>query len=110
MPGTGEPPSQPPAPITGRDAGLAQVRGLVQPAPQASHVLLVTGDAGMGKTTLLADAADRARSAGMQVLPVTGRESESNLAYAGLHHLARPMLSGVAGLPERQAQALLGAL
>jgi DNA-binding CsgD family transcriptional regulator/tetratricopeptide (TPR) repeat protein len=110
MPGTGELPSQPPAPITGRDAGLTQVRGLVQPAPQAGHVLLVTGDAGMGKTTLLADAADRARSAGMRVLPVTGRESESNLAYAGLHQLARPMLSGVAGLPGRQAQALLGAL
>jgi DNA-binding CsgD family transcriptional regulator len=71
--------------------------------------VLVTGEAGMGKTVLLADAADRARSAGMRVLSVTGRESESRLAFAGLHQLLRPVLSIVSGLPGRQAQALLGA-
>ena len=46
----------------------------------------------------------------MRVLSVTGRESESKLAFAGLHQLLRPVLSGAAGLPGRQAQALLGAL
>ena len=51
----------------------------------------------MGKTVLLADAAGRARSAGMRVLPVTGRESESRLAFAGLHQLLRPALSAAAG-------------
>ena len=50
----------------------------------------------MGKTVLLADAAGRARSAGVRVLPVTGRESESRLAFAGLHQLLRPVLSGAA--------------
>ncbi len=74
MPGPGELPPQQPVPITGRDAGLARLRGLVDPAPQASQVLLVIGEAGMGKTVLLADAAERARSAGMRVLAVTGRE------------------------------------
>jgi tetratricopeptide (TPR) repeat protein len=82
----------------------------VDPVPQASQVLLVTGEAGMGKTVLLADAAGRARSAGMRVLSVTGRESESNLAFAGLHQLLRPVLSSALSLPGRQAQALLGAL
>jgi DNA-binding CsgD family transcriptional regulator len=82
----------------------------VDPVPQASQVLVVTGEAGIGKTALLADAADRARLAGMRVLSVTGRESESKLAFAGLHQLLRPVLSGAAGLPGRQAQALLGAL
>src|SRR2546429_6812741 len=110
MPGPGEPPSQQPARIIGREAGLARLRGLVDPVPQASQVLLAIGEAGMGKTALLADAAERGRSAGMRVLAVTGRESESNLAFAGLHQLLRPVLSGVAGLPGRQAQALLGAL
>jgi DNA-binding CsgD family transcriptional regulator len=43
-------------------------------------------------------------------LSVTGRESESNLAFAGLHQLLRPVLPSVASLPGRQAQALLGAL
>ena len=110
MPGPGELPAQHPALIIGRDAGLARLRGLVDPIPQAGRVLLVTGEAGMGKTVLLADAAGRARSAGMRVLSVTGRESESRLAFAGLHQLLRPVLSSAAGLPGRQAQALSGAL
>jgi DNA-binding CsgD family transcriptional regulator len=110
MPGSGELPVQQSALIVGRDAGLARLRRLVDPAPLASRVLLVTGEAGMGKTVLLADAADRARLAGMRVLSVTGRESESKLAFAGLHQLLRPVLSSAAGLPRRLAQALLGAL
>jgi predicted ATPase len=110
MPGHGELPSLQPAGIVGREAALATLRGLVDPVPQASQALLVIGEAGMGKTALLADAAERARSAGMRVLAVTGRESEAKLAFAGLHQLLRPVLSSAAGLPARQAQALLGAL
>jgi DNA-binding CsgD family transcriptional regulator len=110
MPGSGELPAEQSALIIGRDAGLSRLRALVDPAPQVSQVLLVTGEAGMGKTVLLADAAGRAQLAGMRVLSVTGRESESKLAFAGLHQLLRPVLSNAAGLPRRLAQALLGAL
>ena len=109
MPGPGDPPERQLARIIGREAGLARLRALVDPVPLASQVLLVTGEAGMGKTVLLAAAADRARLAGMRVLSVTGRESESRLAFAGLHQLLRPVLSSVTGLAARQAQALLGA-
>src|SRR5712692_7349753 len=110
MPGPGELLARQPVPIIGRDAGLSRLRGLVDPVPRASQGLLVTGEAGMGKTVLLADAAGRARLAGIRVLSVTGRESESRLAFAGLHQLLRPVLPGAAGLPGRQAQALSGAL
>src|SRR5580704_16823818 len=110
MPGPGELPAQQPAPIIGRDAALARLRGLVDPVPGASQVLLVIGEAGMGKTALLAEATGRARSAGMRVLSVTGRESESNLAFAGLHQLLQPVLSSIVGLPSWQAGALTGAL
>jgi DNA-binding CsgD family transcriptional regulator len=110
MPGPGELPAQQPAPIIGRDAGLARLRGLVDPVPQSSQVLVVTGEAGMGKSVLLADVAGRARRAGLRVLSVTGRESESKLAFAGLHQLLRPVLPAAAGLPGRQARALTGAL
>ena len=109
MPDPGELRAQNPALIIGRDAELARLRGLVNPVPLPSQVLLVTGEAGMGKTVLLADAAERARLAGMRLLQVTGRESESRLAYAGLHQLLRPVLSRTARLPGRQAQALSGA-
>ena len=73
----------------------------MSPVPQSSQVLLVTGEAGIGKTVLLAEAAERARLAGMRVLTVTGRESESRLAFAGLHQLLRPVLSSAADLPGR---------
>ena len=101
--------SSPQASSAGK-AALARLRGLVDPVPPAGQVLVVTGEAGMGKTVLLADAAGRARSAGTRVLSITGRESESKLAFAGLHQLLRPVLSSAAGLPGRQAQALQGAL
>src|SRR5882724_8719452 len=104
MPGPGELPAQQPGLIIGREAALARLRGLVNPAPQASQVLVVTGEAGMGKTVLLADTAGRARRAGLRVLSVTGRESESRLAFAGLHQLLRPALPDAAGLPARQAR------
>jgi DNA-binding CsgD family transcriptional regulator len=110
MPRSAELRSQQPERIIGRAAEFARLRGLVDPVPPASRVLLVVGEAGMGKSVLLADAAERARAAGTRVLSVTGRESESRLAFAGLHQLLRPVLSSVAGLPGRQARALLGAL
>ena len=110
MPGPGDLPAQQPARIIGRETALARLRGLMDPVPRSGQVLLVIGEAGIGKTVLLADAADRARLAGMRVLSVTGRESESRLAFAGLHQLLRPVLSSAAGLPGRQAQALSGAL
>jgi AAA ATPase-like protein len=92
-------PSEPATPIIGRRAALARMRGLVDPVPEASQVLLVIGEAGLGKTVLLADAAERARRAGMWILSVTGRESESKLAFAGLHQLLRPVLPNAAGIP-----------
>ena len=95
--------------LIGRDAELGQLCGLVEPAPQASRVRVLRGDAGLGKTALLAAVAERARSAGLRVLAVTGRESERDLAFAGLHQLLRPVLARVPALPGRQAQALLGA-
>src|SRR5260370_12866964 len=105
MPGPGDLPARQYAPIIGRDAALARLRGLADPAPQASQVLVVTGEAGMGKTVLLADAAGRARAAGLRVLTVTGRESESRLAFPGLHQLLPPVLSAAAPLPPPQAPA-----
>src|SRR6266508_391475 len=96
--------------LVGREAELATLRALVDPVPDAGRVLMVLGDAGMGKTALLAELTTWARHAGMRVLAATGRESESQLAFAGLHGLLRPVLDRVAGLPGRQAAALRGAL
>jgi hypothetical protein len=84
------------------EAQLAQLRGLVAPPPAEGRVLLLLGEAGAGKSALLAVAAREARSAGTRVLATAGRESEQDLAFAGLHQLLRPVLDRVDGLrPDR---------
>jgi DNA-binding CsgD family transcriptional regulator len=92
--------------FVGRDEELSRLRELISPPHDASRALLLLGEPGMGKTVLLAQAAREARSAGMRQLGATGRESEQDLAFAGLHQLLRPAISHIAGLPARQADAL----
>ncbi len=96
--------------LIGRDSELSRLRALVDPAPSGTRLLVLLGDPGMGKTVLLADAARKARSAGVRVLAATARESEQDLAFAGLHQLLRPVLDRLADLPGRQATALRAAL
>ena len=97
------------ASLVGREEELSRLRELVAPPYPDGRVMLLLGDPGAGKTTLLAEAARQARSAGMRVLAAAGRESERDLAFAGLHQLLRPVLGRLAGLPARQAEALRGA-
>ena len=95
--------------LVGRGVELSRLRQLVTPPYAESRVLLLLGDPGMGKTVLLAETARKAKAAGMRVLAATGRESEQDLAFAGLYQLLRPVLDRVAGLPPRQAEAVHGA-
>jgi DNA-binding CsgD family transcriptional regulator len=97
------------ASLVGREAELSRLRERVAPPYTESRLLLILGEAGMGKTALLAGAARDARLSGMRVLAAAGRESEQDLAFAGLHQLLYPVLHRVAGLPARQAEALRGA-
>jgi DNA-binding CsgD family transcriptional regulator len=109
--GADTPPGYPrPGPIVGREAQFSRLRTVVDTVRTQGQALVLLGDAGMGKTVLLADASQRARAAGLRVLWATARESEANLAFAGLHQLLSPVLDGAADLPERQRQALWGAL
>jgi len=98
------------AELFGRDSELSRLHGLVDRPLPGSRVLSLLGEAGMGKTVLLAHAQRQAKRTGQRVLAAVGRESEQDLAFAGLHQLLRPVLDRVAALPDRQASALLGAL
>ncbi|WP_327587557.1 AAA family ATPase [Nonomuraea sp. NBC_00507] len=95
--------------IIGRDAEIEQLTALVADASGGGQVLLLSAAAGMGKSTLLEHTVRRAEEAGRRVLRASGRESETDLAFAGLHQLLRPVLDEAAGLPDRQRRALLGA-
>ena len=95
--------------LVGRAAELSRLDTLLAPPYGPGRALVILGDPGMGKTALLAEAATRARSAGMRVLTAVGRESEQDLAFAGLHQLLLPVLDLIVDLPARQAEALRGA-
>jgi DNA-binding CsgD family transcriptional regulator len=75
---------------------------------RASTVLVLRGEAGIGKTALLEHAASSAK--GKRVLRTRGIQSESELAFSGLLELLRPLVDHLDRIPERQAAALKGAL
>ncbi len=69
-----------------------------------SQVLVLRGDAGVGKTALLDYVLER--SSGCRVARASGVESEMELAFAGLHQLCLPMLERMDRLPDPQRDAL----
>src|SRR3954471_5654092 len=71
-----------------------------------SAVLVVRGEAGVGKSALLASLIERA--SGCRIVRAAGVESEMELAFAGLHQLCGPMLDRLDRLPLPQQDALAG--
>ncbi|WP_223778639.1 ATP-binding protein [Streptomyces sp. 135] len=97
--------------LYGREDELGVNDRVIQGARQGrSAALVVRGEAGIGKSELLAHAVTAARAEGLRVLRATGTESESELPFAGPHLLLGRAADRVAELPERQARALAGAL
>src|SRR3954469_16773772 len=95
--------------LQGRSAEHAQLDRLLENVRGGqSAVLVIRGDAGVGKTALLRHATDRA--SGFRVAQVAGVESEMELPYAGLHQLCAPLLDRLDALPQPQQTALRVAL
>src|SRR6185312_5159603 len=69
-----------------------------------SGVLVLRGDAGIGKTALLEHAIGA--SADMRALRAVGVEAEMELPFAALHQLCAPLLDRLDGLPGPQRDAL----
>jgi DNA-binding CsgD family transcriptional regulator/tetratricopeptide (TPR) repeat protein len=84
--------------IIGRDPELARLDALLDGLPAGGGALVLHGDAGVGKSTLLARAAAAAARRGVPTVTVTGVQAEFDLAYAGLHLLISrlPMPDGTA--------------
>ncbi|MGW3967585.1 AAA family ATPase [Amycolatopsis sp. NPDC005003] len=95
--------------LSGRDTELKELGELVD-GPEDRSGVLIRGEAGIGKSALVASTAAAASVAGLRVLRTTGTEAERNLAYAGLHQLLYPLRAGVAELPAPQRDALETAL
>jgi DNA-binding CsgD family transcriptional regulator len=94
--------------LKGRAAEQAAIdRLLAEARDGTSGALVLRGDAGIGKTTLLDYAA--AAAGGFGLVRGTGIESEAELPFAGLHLLLRPALDRLGEIPVPQRQALEGA-
>jgi DNA-binding CsgD family transcriptional regulator len=95
--------------LYGRTAELARIGQLLGDA-RLSHggALQIRGEAGIGKTALL-DAAE-ASGDDMLVLRTRGVETDSQIPFAGLFDLFRPIFPLIDELPPTQRSALQGAL
>jgi DNA-binding CsgD family transcriptional regulator len=73
-----------------------------------SGALVLSGEAGEGKTALLEYVAEQASDC--RVVRVAGVQSEMELAFAALHQLCAPILGSLQRLPPPQGDALRTAL
>jgi DNA-binding CsgD family transcriptional regulator len=97
--------------IVGRADEQAQIgRLLGQARDGRAGVLVVRGEAGIGKTVLLEDAAAAAEASGMAVVRVAGVQAEARMAYAAIATLVAPRSGALDGLSDHQASVLRGAL
>lgn len=104
----GKSPNRGPA-VVGRESELAALADLLADARSGrTAALVLAGEPGIGKTTLLETA--RRSATGFRCLRATGVESESVLAYAGLLQLLTPVRSRIGDLPAGQRTALAQAL
>jgi DNA-binding CsgD family transcriptional regulator len=95
--------------LLGRESEQQRIAELVAGARLGqSGVLVLRGEAGIGKTALLEDTAGQVRD--MALVRASGTEAESALAFTGLHQLLRPALHLIDRLPGPQSDALAVAL
>src|SRR5450755_4740855 len=95
--------------LVGRSAECELLRSLISGAREESAgVILLRGEPGIGKTSLLTFAAVAAD--GFRVLQIQGHESEIEIPFAGLSWLLESLTGLLGQLPPVQAEALAGAL
>src|SRR2546428_223557 len=103
--------TQPDRELIGRDAERREIEGWIGADHRSSGALLLTGEAGIGKTTLWRHAVADARRAGRLVIASSPAESGTQLQFAVLGDLLGDHLREVAPLvPSPQLRALEVAL
>lgn len=82
---------------------------LIDEVDQVGGALIVRGEPGSGRTSLLRIADAHASKLGIRVLNARGSAAESTYSFAGLHSLLQPILGHVDRLPSPQRDAILSA-
>ncbi len=89
--------------LVGRRDELAAIRDALRDR-HGTHLLVIEGAPGIGKTRLLDEAASAAATGGARVLRARGSELERELPFGVMRQLLEPVLRG---LPEGDRAALL---
>ncbi|MFD7284161.1 AAA family ATPase, partial [Streptomyces sp. NPDC059862] len=84
--------------MIGRNGERGRLSAFVTAAE--GQALVLKGETGVGKSTLLDHAAQVAAQAGHEVVRAAGVEAESGLPFAGLHQLFHSLLPSVDGLDQ----------
>jgi AAA ATPase domain len=95
--------------LFGREREIGVLAELIDGVHDHGAALPLHGEAGAGKSALLDAASDRAKAQGILVLTAIGVQAETQLPFAGLHQLLRPILNEVNALPTPQRNALQAA-
>ncbi len=97
--------------VWGRDAELTETARLLEDVKMGPVALVLTGEEGIGKTTLWKAVLSQAEDLGYRVLSARPVESEAKLAFAAVADLLRDGLDeALLALPPPQAAALEAAL
>jgi DNA-binding NarL/FixJ family response regulator len=96
--------------FVGRDHESKVVQEFVLRAASVGDALVLSGEAGIGKTVLLDVAEEIATASGVPVVRTVGVEAESELTYAALHRLLGPFLPRLDGLSPQHRRTLATAL
>jgi DNA-binding CsgD family transcriptional regulator len=97
-------------PLVGRDDELGQIAAFVRDAAERGGALLLSGDAGVGKSVLLDAAASRALAAGTCVLRADGAQFETGVSFSFLSQLFLPALGALGGPEDLGAMSRLSAV
>ena len=95
--------------LVGRESEQRRIATLIAGARvRQSGVLVIRGEAGIGKTALLDDAAQSAGE--MRILRASGSEFETGIGFSGLHQLLLPAIGMIDHLPQQLREPLEVAL
>jgi DNA-binding CsgD family transcriptional regulator len=93
--------------VVGREHELATVERLLDCGLEQYSALLLSGEAGIGKTTVWQEAVRLGEEAGFRVLRCRPGQAEAKLGYAGISDLLSPVdEDAFSALPEPQRNAI----
>jgi DNA-binding CsgD family transcriptional regulator len=96
--------------VIGRERELTQLLDVLTAVRAgAATTVVLRGEAGIGKSTLLGALEREAAARGFRTYSGVGVQSEATIGMAGLHQLLHAAVDRVGGLPAQQRDALLSA-